>query len=194
MCNPPSNPIVSRFPPDRSAITMSTAFRSQVDFSPWLARITKRDRIFRMIGKTSATRDMSLSAKRCVALSIMSSPLQQMSIGAKQYAMAVEIQRAQKRVKVQPVGFFTMGDGENGGGGEEELPVRRIHWGTVDTKLVSYDMPFEVPDETNLNPEKKKITTERMMKIDRIHEISKNVKNNLHEHYNKKQAVGTTST
>ena len=63
---------------------MSTTIHSQVDFSPWLANIEKRDRIFRMIGKSRATRGMSLSAKKRVAQSIMSSPLQRMSIGAKQ--------------------------------------------------------------------------------------------------------------
>ena len=173
---------------------MSTTIRSQVDFSPWLAKISKRDRIFRMIGKTRATRDMSPSTKKRVALSIMSSPLKRMSIGAKQYAMAVAIQEAQKKVKVQPLGFFTMGDGENGGGGEEEIPVRRIHWGTVDTKLISYDIPIEVPDETTLDSENTKITTERVMKIDKIHEVSRNVKNNLREHYMEKHAAGSTST
>jgi len=170
---------------------MST-IRSQVDFSPWLAKVAKRDRIFRMIGKTRATRGMSLSAKKRVALSIMSSPLQRMSIGAKQYAMAVAVQDAQKKVKVQPLGFFTMGDKR--AGGEQELPVRRICWGTVDTKLISYDIPIEVPDETTLNSENKKTTTERMMKIDQIHEVSKNVKNNLREHHMEKHAAESTST
>ena len=171
---------------------MSTTIRDQVDFSPWLAKIAKRDRVFRMIDKTRATRDMSLSAKKRVALSIMSSPLQRMSIGAKQYAMAVAVQEAQKQVKVQPLGFFTMGDEEDGAGGEDEFPVRRIRWGTVDTKLISYDIPIEVPDETN--SENKKITTERMMKIDQIHEVSKNVKNNLREHHMEKYAAESTST
>jgi len=172
---------------------MSATIRSQVDFSPWFKKIKERDRIIRMIGKTRATRDMSLSTKKRVALSIMSSPLQRMSIGAKQYAMAIAVQEAQKQVKVQPLSFFTMGDGENGGGGEEELPVRRIHWGTADTKLISYDIPIEVPDETNPGPQNKKIMTERMMKIDHIHEISKNVKNNLSERCMEKHAAGTTS-
>jgi hypothetical protein len=173
---------------------MSMSIRSQVDFAPWLENITKRDRIFRMIGKTRATRNMTLSDKKRVALSIMSSPLQRMSIGAKQYAMALAVEEAQNKVKVQPIGFFTPGDGENGTGGEEEFPVRRLQWGTVDTRLISYDIPIEVPDETSLNPENKKITTERMIKIKHIHEISKNVKFNLREHYNEKRAAGTTST
>lgn len=168
--------------------------RSQVDFSPWLTKITERDRIFRMIGKTHATRNMSLSTKRRVASSIMSSPLQRMSIGAKQYAMAVAVQEAQKQVKVQPLGFFTMGDEENGAGGEEKFPVRRIRWGTVDTRLISYDIPIEVPDETTLNSKNKKITTERMMKIDEIHEVSKNVKINLREHHMEKHVAESTST
>ena len=175
---------------------MSSTIRSQVAFSPWLEKITKRDRIFRMIDKTRATRDMSLSAKKRIALSIMPSSLQRMSIGAKQYAMAVKIDEAQKELKVQPLGF-TPGDGDNrdnGGRGEEEFPkfpVRRIQWGTVETKLISYDIPIEVPDETSLDAESKKTTTERMMKIKQIH---KNVKNNLREHYNEKQAAKSTST
>ena len=173
---------------------MSSTIRSQVDFSPWLARVAKRDRIFRMIGKARATRDMSLSAKKRVALSIMSSPLQRMSIGAKQYAMAVAVQEAQKKVKVQPLGLFTMGDEENGAGDEEEFPVRRIHWGTVHTRLISYDIPIEVPDETTLDSENKKITTERMMKIDQIREVSKKVNNNLCEHHMEKHAAKSTST
>lgn len=98
-----------------------------------LSKIAERDRIFRMIGKTRATMSMPVSAKKRVALSIMSSPVQQMSIGVKQYAMAVAVQEAQKQVKVQPIGFFTMGD-ENGAGDEEEFFVRRI---LFDEHLVS---------------------------------------------------------
>ena len=168
---------------------MSATIHSQVDFSPWLIKITKRDKVFRMIGKTRATRDMSLSTRKRVALSIMSSSLQRMSVGAKQYAMAVALQDAQKQVKVQPIGFFTMGDEEKRVH-DEEFPVRRISWGTVDTKLVSYDIPIELPGEEN----KKKITTERRMKIEGVVEISKNVKSNLYEHYNEKQAANMAFT
>ena len=132
----------------RQPVVMSATIHSQVDFSPWLIKITKRDKVFRMIGKTRATRDMSLSTRKRVALSIMSSSLQRMSVGAKQYAMAVALQDAQKQVKVQPIGFFTMGDEEKRVH-DEEFPVRRISWGTVDTKLVSYDIPIELPGEEN---------------------------------------------
>jgi hypothetical protein len=166
----------------------------QVDFDTWLAKTAKRDRIFRMVGKTRATRGMSTSAKKRLALSIMSSPLQRMSIGAKQYAMAVALQEAQKKVKVQPIGFFTMGGAEDG---DEEFTVRRIHWGSVDTRLVSYDIPIEVSDDTNSDKDNKenktKITTERKMKIDHLVNVSNNVKYNLREHYNEKQAAGATS-
>lgn len=136
---------------------------------------------------------MSPSTKKRVAMSIMSSPLQKMSIGAKQYAMAVALLEAQKQVEVQALG--SMGDDSMGDGDEEKFPVRRIHWGTVETRLVSYNTPFEVPDETTLDSEKKKkITTERMMKVNQIREVCKNVKNNLREYFNEKQAAESAST
>ena len=169
---------------------------SQVDFDSWQKHMEKKSRVYRLIEKTRATRNMSLSDKKRVALSIMSSPLQRMSNGAKQYAMAVAIQEAQKKVKVQPVGFFTMGDEEDGGGPENNFTVRRkISWGTVDTRLVSYDIPIEIPDDKNENKENhKKITTERMMKIEQIVNISRNFNENLREYYIEKQASGAIST
>tara|TARA_Y100000389_G_C17097213_1_gene334152 strand:- start:9 stop:581 length:573 start_codon:yes stop_codon:yes gene_type:complete len=188
MCAP-LKPIRLRFPATINS-RLSMSIHSHVNFSPWLAKIAKRDKIFRMIGKTRAARGMSPSAKKRVALSIMPSSLRQMSIGARQYAMAVALQEAQKKVKVQPIGFFTMGDG----GDEEELPVRRIHWGNVDTKLVSYDIPIEIEYDANPGYENKKmITTERQMKIEKIVEVSNKVKSNLREHYNEKQAADATS-
>ena len=168
----------SQFKPDRlinsnrsrhSVEPLAMSIHSKVQFSPWLERITKRDSVFRMIGKTRATKDMSLSEKKRIALSIMTSPLQKKSIGARQYAMAIALEEAQKKIKVQPIGFFTMGD-ENE---EDDLPVRRITWGTVETKLVSYDIPFEIPNDTD---DTTKETTERNMKKQEIQRVNQRVR------------------
>ena len=83
--------------------------------------------------------------------------------------MAIALEEAQKKVKVQPIGFFTMGD-ENE---EDDLPVRRITWGTVETKLVSYDIPFEIPNDTD---DTTKETTERNMKKQEIQRVTKMVR------------------
>ena len=178
----------SQFKPDRlinsnhsrhSVEPLAMSIHSKVQFSPWLERITKRDRVFRMIGKTRATKDMSLSDKKRIALSIMTSPLQQKSIGAKQYAMAIALEEAQKKIKVQPIGFFTMGD-ENE---EDDFPVRRITWGTVETKLVSYDTPFEIPNDTDDTKITTKVTTERIMKKQELQRVKQRIKSNLCDYY-----------
>lgn len=169
--NTDSNPI------DYNRPCWMSSIHSQVQFSPWLKRVVKRDKVFRMIGKTREAQDMTRSAKKRIALRIMSTSLQAMSIGAKQYEMAIALQEAQKNVKVQPIGFFTTNlDGED----DDPLPVRRLRWGNTDTKLISYDIPFTVSDE---DLEQEIVTTERKMKMDQITEIKSNVTSNMLESY-----------
>jgi hypothetical protein len=155
-----------------------SSLHSQIQYTPWINTIVKRDKILRMIGKTRATQNMSTSVKKRIALSIMSSPLQKMSIGAKQYAMANALVEAQKAVKVQPIGYFVSELDE------ERAPKRHITWGNVETKLVSYDIPIILEKEckenksnTNVCNEKDTtITTERNMKIEQINKINRNIK------------------
>jgi hypothetical protein len=155
---------------------MSTSIHSQVHFSPLLARIAKRDHIFRIISKIRATKNMTPGAKKSI-----SSPMRRTSIGAKQHARAIALRKGQKNVKVDPVGYEA--------GDEDELPVRRIRWGTVDTRLVSYDIPFDISDDQENKKITTKTTTERLMKIEKIVEISNNLKSNLRDYYNDKQCV-----
>ena len=173
----------------KKTVAMSDSMHSNVTFSPWLANVTKRDKIARMIGKTRATQKLTRSEKKRLALSIMSSPLQKMSLGAKQYAMAVALNEAQKKVKVQPIGFFAMNDA--GDEANDEFPVRRIHWGTVETKLISYDIPFEV---TGDKENERNVTTERAIKIDQMIDVYKNVQSNLREYRVEKKGIDAVST
>ena len=145
-----------------------SSLHSQIQYTPWIKTIVKRDKILRMIGKTRATQNMSTSVKKRIALSIMSSPLQKMSIGAKQYAMANALVEAQKAVKVQPIGYFVSELHE------ERAPKRHITWGNVETKLVSYDIPIIL--EKVCNEKDTTITTERNMKIEQIRKINQNIK------------------
>ena len=156
---------------------------------PMARKCHKADMIARMIGKTRAAEKLMRSQKKRVALSIMSSPLQKMSLGAKQYAMAVAMAEAQKKIKVQPVGFFTAGDEANVH--SDDFPVSRIHWGTVETKLVSYDIPFALSGDRE---NERVVTTERETKIVQMIEVYNNVKSNLRQYSMEKQGIDAEST
>jgi len=127
----------------------------------------------RLVGKTPRARCMSPGAKTRLVLEIIPPKLTATTIGRKQYAKAMALLEAQKKVKVQPV-VFTTGDGK-----KNDTARHRVHWGEVKTTLVDYEFPIEL-DEGGRDKENT-FTTEKKMKADQWADIRVNIKRNIEE-------------
>lgn len=128
-------------------------------------------------------RDESTISKRRIARELMRPSICRMSIGAKQYAMAMQLdadqkaqdeaQKAQDEIpKAKDVAYST---NHSSRVDEKGAPPRdrRVTWGNNQVKLVSYDIPYETEHSENTTvPE---TSTERIDKLVAICELKKRI-------------------